>query len=184
MPPTPRILDTGLLRRLYVDRRLTARELAGAIGSTYGVVGKNLLRCGLLRPNGTHTSTLEERFREKYRVTDSGCWEWTPICTKTDTAISGPGGRSAIRYAYTTFVGPIPDGYEIDHLCRFRACVNPGHLEAVTKRENTMRGESPPARNARATHCQRGHPLSGDNVDRWRNVRVCRACRAAKGRVA
>jgi len=47
--------------------------------------------------------------------------------------------RSAHRVSYETFVGPIPEGLEIDHLCRVRHCVNPGHLEAVTRSVNLRR---------------------------------------------
>lgn len=46
----------------------------------------------------------------------------------------------AHRLSYELFVGPIPDGYELDHLCRNRGCVNPAHLEAVTHRVNVLRG--------------------------------------------
>lgn len=76
--------------------------------------------------------------------------------------------------------GPVPEGKQIDHLCRNRACINPEHLEAVTSRENTLRGFGPTAVNARKTHCPRGHPLSDGNVlvDK-RGHRCCRTCQLA-----
>ena len=82
--------------------------------------------------------------------------------------------------------GPVPDGIEIDHLCRVRHCANPEHLEAVTPTENTMRGEGVGAKNARLTHCKHGHPLSGDNlyiVTRagGKRRRVCRTCDLSRG---
>jgi hypothetical protein len=83
------------------------------------------------------------------------------------------------RYAYEALVGPIPDGKQIDHLCRNRACCNPEHLEPVTIQENIRRGEGPQAINARKTHCIRGHALSGDNLylvpkSGRRNCVICR----------
>lgn len=70
----------------------------------------------------------------------------------------------AARFAYEIFVGPIRGRLEIDHLCRTRECVNPLHLEPVTGRINTLRGNTRQAENARKTHCLRGHPLSGENL--------------------
>lgn len=46
------------------------------------------------------------------------------------------------RWTYEKFKGTIPEGFEVDHLCRVRSCVNPEHLEAVTKEENIRRGNS------------------------------------------
>lgn len=78
--------------------------------------------------------------------------------------------RSAHRTAYETWVGPIPDGLEIDHLCRVRDCIEPTHLEAVTHLENLRRKPIP-------THCPSGHPYAGENLQRTtRNRRVCRIC--------
>lgn len=81
----------------------------------------------------------------------------------------------AHRWAWERAHGPIPDGMQIDHLCRVRRCVNVEHLEVVTPRENTMRADSPPARFARATTCAHGHPLAVVG-----NRRRCRICDRAK----
>lgn len=78
------------------------------------------------------------------------------------------------RAAYEFLVGPIPRGLTLDHLCRNRACGNPAHLEVVSRSENVIRGESPPARNRRKATCPRGHPY--DSVNTY-GVRICGVCR-------
>lgn len=87
----------------------------------------------------------------------TGCWLWSG-----SSHSSGYGQFSvaahperAHRHAYETLVGPVPDGLELDHLCRVRCCVNPAHLEPVTHAENLRRGESGMAKR---THCPKGHP--------------------------
>ncbi len=87
------------------------------------------------------------------------------------------GGRGAKkpyvhRYVYELLVGPIPDGFDIDHLCRVRNCVNPEHLEAVTHRENMLRGDTLAAANAAKTHCPKGHALDGRDT----HGRYCTTC--------
>lgn len=81
------------------------------------------------------------------------------------------------RATYITVKGEIPEGLELDHLCRVRACINPEHLEAVTHRENVIRGISPHAFNARKTHCKNGHEFTEDNLC-WSipGTRHCRTC--------
>lgn len=90
------------------------------------------------------------------------------------------------RYAYQRFVGPIPNGMEIDHVCRNRACANPLHLEAITHHENLLRGRTLTARNAAATHCPHGHAYTPDNTylrqrPDGRYERECRVCRREHG---
>lgn len=82
----------------------------------------------------------------------------------------------AHRWIWTLLVGPIPEGLVVDHLCRVRHCMNPDHMELVTRAENVMRGYGPPARYARQSHCSKGHPLSGENLYESRGRRYCRAC--------
>jgi hypothetical protein len=79
--------------------------------------------------------------------------------------------------------GPIPEGLEIDHLCRRRLCVNPRHMAVVTHRENNARGMSLSAIAARQTHCAAGHPFDDANTYRppgAPDTRMCRACMAIR----
>ncbi|WP_406263587.1 HNH endonuclease signature motif containing protein [Streptomyces chartreusis] len=125
------------------------------------------------------------------------CWPWTGTLSKTGYAWTGtPGNRTghvpAHRLVYETFVGPIPDGLDIDHLCHVaeqckggftcphRRCCNPKHLAPEDPVANTMRGNSPAAINARKTHCKNGHAFDAANTLVSRaGKRTCRRCRAA-----
>lgn len=125
-----------------------------------------------------------ERFTRQTTVAPSGCHEWTGRIDRYGYGQFRPGGRhtskvGAHRWAYEEFVGAIPAGLQVDHLCRNRKCVNPEHLEAVTPRENVLRSLNPPALNARKTHCAKGHPFSAENTSTYGNRRVCKACKAA-----
>lgn len=84
----------------------------------------------------------------------------------------------AHQYSWERRHGPIPDGQVPDHLCRIRRCVRTEHLELVTNKENTRRGEGPTAINARKTHCLHGHPFDSTNTLRLPgDRRGCRLCR-------
>lgn len=111
-----------------------------------------------------------------------GCWTWTGARSTGGYGRVHWNGRGlqAHRVAYELLVGPIPDGLQLDHLCRNRACVRPGHLEPVTLPENLARGVGPSAINSLATTCPQGHPYDGENTYAWRSSRMCRACRTAR----
>nr|WP_246434856.1 HNH endonuclease signature motif containing protein [Quisquiliibacterium transsilvanicum] len=89
----------------------------------------------------------------------------------------------AHRWLYERTVGPIPDGMTLDHLCRNRRCVNPVHLEVVTRGENVLRGEGPSAKAARTRRCPAGHEYTGANVSIKRDgSRRCLACHRERER--
>jgi hypothetical protein len=112
---------------------------------------------------------------------NSGCILWTGDCTNAGYGRLTVGYRGkrtlAHRYAYERVNGPVPDGLQLDHLCRTRCCVNVAHLEPVTQRENILRGVSPAARHAKKAKCEHGHAFTRANTYRTaRGTRVCRKC--------
>ena len=129
------------------------------------------------------------RFELKIVKADDGCWLWAGARNADGYGVYRRG--VAHRWAYERFVGPIPEGLEIDHLCRVRRCVNPAHMEPVTHVENVRRGDysgnglALVAYNTGKTHCPQGHEYTPDNMvqsDLKRGVRRCRVCSAAKSR--
>lgn len=114
---------------------------------------------------------------------NSGCWLWLGCLDKDGYGwFSGGVSRRAHRTSYEVLVGPIPPGLVPDHVCRVRSCVNPRHLELVTRRTNTLRGVTRAATNASKTHCSAGHEYSEANtyVERSCNgKRHCRRCWSA-----
>lgn len=113
------------------------------------------------------------------RDEDTGCLIWMRSANSRGYGLIGVDGHVELahRAAYTVWVGPIPDGLQIDHVydngCRSKLCIEPSHLEAVTNLENQRR-----SLRARKTHCLRNHPLSGDNVRvNGNGHRSCVTCR-------
>lgn len=123
---------------------------------------------------------VDQRLRSKVMVNpETGCWEWLGQIDTYGYAIVKVDGKSrkAHRVAYELFVGPIPEGLDIDHVwdrgCRVKHCVNPDHLEPVTTGENQRRGRN----GVLKTTCRNGHPYDDDHVRLNTNgARTCVVC--------
>lgn len=119
--------------------------------------------------------------RPYVRVDAEGCWVWAR-CQRGKSGygcVCGPDGKThyAHRFTYEAAFGPVPAGLQIDHLCRNRMCCNPAHLEAVTQRENILRGVSPNILAHQTGICRRGHTMTAENVIEQPNgTRTCRTC--------
>jgi len=130
--------------------------------------------------------------QERYRVEDRGysggpCWIWQRhINDQGYGVIRGADRQSrAHRVVYEEMIGPIPEGLELDHLCRVRSCVNPAHLEPVTHAENMRRGNSPASVTRREQRCRRGHDLTlaeSVYVVPKTGKRLCRVCQRLRSR--
>lgn len=114
------------------------------------------------------------------------CWTWTGKPTQgTGYGRFRMEGRTLKAHvaAYELAIGPVPEGLELDHLCRVRLCVNPLHLEAVTSRENACRAVAVRRRHVPANHCVNGHEMTPENT-RYEATgkRRCCECSRAKHR--
>lgn len=124
--------------------------------------------------------TPSERFWSKVELAEGDCWEWAAYRCPDGYgrfSVSRSQRVQAHRYSYEAMVADIPPGLTIDHLCRNRACVNPYHLEPVSVRVNTLRGDTIQARNAAKTRCDHGHEFTPANtymsLGRYRKCRAC-----------
>lgn len=129
-----------------------------------------------------------DRFWAKVRkLGESACWIWTARKDRKGYGQFRVGSKRdgtrrlifAHQFSFELAGGLIGEGQVVDHVCRNPSCVNPGHLQTITRRKNWENGISPAAINARKTHCINGHPLFGDNLYvEPGGARHCRTCRA------
>lgn len=141
-------------RRCSVDGCTKTHRARGYCASHYARMMRN--GAPVLQPH----ATPQVRFEAKIHKIPGGCWIWTAQIGTHGYGVFGTGGRAdrkmvyAHRFSYEMYVGPIPDGLHLDHLCRVKPCVNPDHLEPVTPRVNAQRG--------------------------WRDAEHCRMCGASR----
>ena len=131
---------------------------------------------------------LPDRFRVKLDFwgpeTDrvpTRCWVFVGANSggKRPYGVTWDGKRrvKAHRYVWTVANGEIPDGMEIDHLCKTTMCARLSHLELVTRRENVMRSDAPGPRAVRTNRCKRDHEFTPENtINRSDGYRECRKC--------
>jgi hypothetical protein len=181
MPTTPKLPRATVLA-LHSASGMTYQQIADQYGVTKAAVQMAMHRAGLR--SRLPRPTPAERFLAKVDMQHpSGCWMWTGSRGSNGYGQFRAHRGSPVpahRFGYELWVGPIPDGYELDHLCRTPSCVHPAHLEAVTPRVNNLRSTSPAAGHAQQTHCVNGHELTGENVYAYRGRRMCRACMRAR----
>lgn len=140
----------------------------------------------------TSKGSLIERIMDKVSVDHNGCWIWMGHLNRfgygTYNFAKYYSEKKSIlvhRWVWEYFKEPIKDELTVDHLCRVHNCVNPEHMEIVTKGENTLRGNAFTAINARKTHCPSGHEYTKENTLRAnKNARRCAICTRKRAREA
>ena len=133
------------------------------------------------------------RFRTKHVVDGTtGCWTWCgSFFDKTRYSLFNVKCTDGVwrptvghRVSYILHKGEIPSGFDIDHLCRNRRCVNPAHLEAVTRQLNFLRGAHETALLVSMNRCPKGHEFTEENtITRPNGKRECRTCTRARDRL-
>ena len=138
-----------------------------------------------------HILTDKERVLLKLKLDNKGCWIW--YGRKNEAGYGLFRGRGAHRAVYEMFIGEIPKGLELDHLCKIKDCVNPNHLDLVTREENMRRADL--SNNGKhlaeaqriKTHCPQNHPYIPENIYYEKTsyggiARRCKICQNAKSK--
>jgi len=116
-----------------------------------------------------------QRFFSKVQKTNN-CWNWIKNTDRDGYGYFSVKGKMfrSHRISYELFKELIPKGLTIDHLCRNRKCVNPEHLEVVSRGENVLRGIGITAKNKQKTHCPQGHEYNKKRTSQGK--RICKIC--------
>lgn len=171
----------------YEETR-SAAKAAQLLGMCRQSVQERLHRAGypLLGPRRLSDEERVAGWLARTVINENGCWIWTGAKKGGGYGnvgvirVDGTKGNAGLhRVVYEHLIGPVPEGLELDHLCRNRACCNPDHLEPVTRSVNLRRGVGVGGRRLPLkTHCHRGHAF--DEANTWvckkTGVRKCRAC--------
>lgn len=135
---------------------------------------------------------LPERVQNKILPEpNSGCWLWVGAIRHGDGYGSAYNPKKkypgvAHKIVYKILKGEVPEGLDLDHLCRVRSCVNPDHLEPVTRKVNVNRGKHSERlykRNASITHCPKGHEYSGNNLLVYTKIKRGKLCQIRRCRI-
>lgn len=173
-------VDSGTMR--------TASEGAGNTrrGLTNPTVKESNMATDIMpRPHIDWTMAQRvDRWMRRSVTPDGDCWIWTGSRTRNGYGQLGIHGARymAHRAFYMYFVGEIPEGLDLDHLCRNRACVNPWHLDPVTRSVNLLRGDTERTHFSSRVACPQGHLYDEANTAIRRGRRCCRECERARAR--
>jgi hypothetical protein len=151
-----------------IERFLHRRNITGSLDWT-SLFSYNLSPARKAADLKSAMDRAIDRFLRKVHFdTVTGHWDWTGTFDHKGYSrftFSNKYGKrllgSGHRFSYSYFRGPIPEGLHLDHLCGFRECVNPFHMEAVTLRENSLRQARWAKREARQPRCIHGHKFPG-----------------------
>lgn len=166
---------------LYVIKKVSMNNICKILGMSFAKTRELMVRKNINIRKCRKAVPLRSHIENKVNIDINNCWNWTGKISKNGYAHLMSLGKTylAHRISYELFKGSIDKGLVIDHLCRNRKCINPDHLEAVSMRENIIRGESSASMNFKKTHCIRGHEFSKENTyyrkDRT-GSRTCKKC--------
>jgi len=130
---------------------------------------------------------MDEMFFQQVDKTSSlkGCWLWTGFIHPTGYVYFWYKGScvKGHRYVYELYEGPIPNGYDVHHICEVKICVNPSHLEALPRKEHAKQHSvmySETSWQIKKTHCPQGHEYTPENTYLRYNKRYCSKCRGLR----
>jgi hypothetical protein len=187
MPPKPKFNHA---QQIFICNKYILGETSIEIAKMFNCHMTTIIR--ILKINNIQIRGIQskipiENFKKHIQITKEGCWEWTAkIHKNTGYGYFTVKGKTHLshRFSYKYFKGEIPLNLCIDHICENRKCVNPEHLQAITLKQNILKGKSVCAQKAKQIYCHKNHPLSGENLyitpDNRRQCKTCNKIRQKK----